>query len=853
MAAITPQIISPGHGHNVGLRVLIVVRGRASSGGPGNTAPYVEITSPLHLANLTAGVPIQFQAIAIDTEDGDLTGTSVVWTSNIDGQLGTGTSFQTTLSEGTHTITCVATDSGGKSGRDTITVSVSAASSETPWDGTLAAFRDFSAPYPTSNTLLTYTPPLGIDQYGNGTTFDVFGDFPATADQRVPEPTSWIFASDYGNDLQTALNALAAATGRVGLVLENSTAHIYTGNVILPINQDAPNWKWVVSRAAYERMTGQSTAFPAPRIGFGLVRDVPLMATIQGPTHNSLSMEPVLKVEQSSSGTASYYAFRGINIRTNPDANYIKHSSVGGGNYECYFIVDLDNQQAPTIDQAAHHLWFHQCRVATGHWAQKTRDCFKANCSWFAVTHSTLIQQHSTNDGGAVLAWQNAERLRITENIIIGSGMNILFGGVDPTEKYRLDGRGLVPSDIEFRRNTSWKPLRWNANSPKFKGIAWHEKNAWEAKNAQRWLMEGCVHVNNWLKGQQTGAFLFQSVTDNGSNGRFTQNRDIQIRHVWLDRTDRFLTTGSRPAYDNNSPPKVVNVEPPDVIKVDRAEVYEPGMRLRFSIPSGGNGVTGWQNDALVLERLDAYRYRVALTLSGSFHNNNGDTRIGTYTLDPPMRQEFSNILVTNMKSVQSADSSSLYGIQIGPDLQGVTLRNVTILREAGSMKGGGMFTLPTGGLQKNTDVVIEDNVFESGNDSYPIFRSGGLMGIAALHANAESPEEVSYRGNVWVDWNTRSWTSSDTNSGQNSVYQGATREAALGAAGLDAAALPAFCTFVEGAAGADDGVNGARPGVDMHKLMARLSGVIPPDANFNDMDTSLELAVGQLYETDLN
>ena len=50
-----------------------------------------------------------FAGTGSDPEDGTLTGASLVWTSSINGQIGTGTSFSTTtLSAGTHTITLTA-------------------------------------------------------------------------------------------------------------------------------------------------------------------------------------------------------------------------------------------------------------------------------------------------------------------------------------------------------------------------------------------------------------------------------------------------------------------------------------------------------------------------------------------------------------------------------------------------------------------------------------------------------------------------------------------------------------------------------------------------------------------------
>jgi len=70
---------------------------------------------------------IAFQAHASDLEDGDLTGSNVVWTSSIDGQFGTGAEFFVAadqLSEGAHTITATATDSSGATNSDSISITI---------------------------------------------------------------------------------------------------------------------------------------------------------------------------------------------------------------------------------------------------------------------------------------------------------------------------------------------------------------------------------------------------------------------------------------------------------------------------------------------------------------------------------------------------------------------------------------------------------------------------------------------------------------------------------------------------------------------------------------------------------
>jgi hypothetical protein len=107
-------------------RVLFLdeyVPGDDGGTGPGNTAPGPQIDKPTDGATFVAGTPIEFSGTATDAEDGDLTA-SLVWTSSLDGQIGTGGSFSALLSAGTHTITATVTDSGGLSGSATINITV---------------------------------------------------------------------------------------------------------------------------------------------------------------------------------------------------------------------------------------------------------------------------------------------------------------------------------------------------------------------------------------------------------------------------------------------------------------------------------------------------------------------------------------------------------------------------------------------------------------------------------------------------------------------------------------------------------------------------------------------------------
>jgi len=99
---------------------------------PPNQPPTATITAPANGASFTQGGTVTFTGTGTDPEDGALSGASLVWTSSLNGQIGTGASVSTaSLSVGTHVVTLTAKDSKGATSVASRTVTVTAPSSTT--------------------------------------------------------------------------------------------------------------------------------------------------------------------------------------------------------------------------------------------------------------------------------------------------------------------------------------------------------------------------------------------------------------------------------------------------------------------------------------------------------------------------------------------------------------------------------------------------------------------------------------------------------------------------------------------------------------------------------------------------
>jgi len=130
-----------------------------TTGSVVNESPVPTITAPTDSGHVVQPSSMTFIGSATDAEDGDVTSTAQ-WISNIDGVIGTGSSFSTTLlSPGDHLILMTVTDSDGASQSELVALNVLTAFQE--WINGYSLSGDNALPFAnpdsgTSNNLMEF-------------------------------------------------------------------------------------------------------------------------------------------------------------------------------------------------------------------------------------------------------------------------------------------------------------------------------------------------------------------------------------------------------------------------------------------------------------------------------------------------------------------------------------------------------------------------------------------------------------------------------------------------------------------------------------------------------------------------
>ena len=210
-------------------------------------------------------------------------------------------------------------------------------------------------------------------------------------------------------------------------------------------------------------------------------------------------------------------------IITAPGAHHFRFVGVeitvaaGVGSTNALVAIGTSGDIQNTLAAVPHDFVFERVYIHGNSTVSFSR-CVALNSAWSAVIDSHLSDCHSSyQDSQAIAAWNGPGPFKIVNNYLEGAGENVMFGGGDPGVQ------GMIPSDIEIRRNHFFKPLSWQNSS-------WVVKNLFELKNARRVLVEGNVFENHWAAAQNGFALLWKSENQDGT-APWTQTSDVTFQY----------------------------------------------------------------------------------------------------------------------------------------------------------------------------------------------------------------------------------------------------------------------------------------------------------------------------------
>jgi hypothetical protein len=301
-------------------------------------------------------------------------------------------------------------------------------------------------------------------------------------DFRYPAVSGRTIRVDAGDNLQSALN-----NARRGDEIVLAAGATWQGNFVLPARGDSG---WVVIRGEH-----------ASRL--------PAMGTRVGPADGAYMPKiatPNTRAAIITAQGARGWWLTGIELTVLPSVNVQQYGIV--------WLGDGGSSQASLAtvpgDIVLDRMYIH------GQPTTNMSRCIALNSARTQISDSYITDCHGKGfDSQAILGWNGPGPYKIVNNLLAGAGENVMFGGADPAIP------GLVPSDIEIRRNHFYTPWSW-------KGV-WTKKNLLELKNAARVLIEGNVFEGSWVDGQTGWAVMFRSANQEG-RCRWCRTTDVIFR-----------------------------------------------------------------------------------------------------------------------------------------------------------------------------------------------------------------------------------------------------------------------------------------------------------------------------------
>ena len=331
---------------------------------------------------------------------------------------------------------------------------------------------------------------------------------PATFATPMPSPVAGAQVIDVpvGGNLQQAIDA-----AKPGDVVQLAPGATYVGNFVLR-NKNTSSGNWIIIRPSIAdgSLPGEGT------------RMTPALASaLKLPSIVSPNGQPALRTELG----AHHYRLVALEVTVAPTWTGTQYGLISFG-------ANDDGGQT-TLASIAHDLIVDRSYVH-GSATQNVRRGVALNSATSAVIDSHVSEIHEEGaDAQAIAGWNGPGPYKIVNNYLEASTENILFGGGDPAIQ------GMIPSDIEIRRNHVYKQPSW-------RGGKWLIKNLLELKNAQRVLIEGNVFENNWEQAQDGSAMQLQSTNQSGT-APWSRTWDVTIHSNIIRNTGGGIVIAAAP------------------------------------------------------------------------------------------------------------------------------------------------------------------------------------------------------------------------------------------------------------------------------------------------------------------
>ncbi|HEY5885902.1 MAG TPA: hypothetical protein VIT88_14525 [Pyrinomonadaceae bacterium] len=287
-----------------------------------------------------------------------------------------------------------------------------------------------------------------------------------------------------GQDLQAAL-----LTARFGDTIVLESGATFKGPIVLP----------------YKAGTGDYITIRTSDLA-GVSRDG---ERIKPAIHARAMPKIVAPPNQSAVTTKSgahHYKFVGVEFLTT-NTGYVHN------------VIDLGASDYRSLSEFPSHLIFDRCYVhSTG--LNRARRGFALNSSETSIVNSHISGfAGAADETQAIAGWNGPGPFRVVNNYLEGAGEVVMFGGADPSIP------GLVPSDIEIRRNHLRKPKEWLGRAA--------IKGTFELKNARRAVIEG-----NWIESEILTTAVVLTVRNQNGKAPWSTLEDIVFKNNVVRHAD---------------------------------------------------------------------------------------------------------------------------------------------------------------------------------------------------------------------------------------------------------------------------------------------------------------------------